>query len=202
MIDKIIKDGDIEKLKSVLIEDPHAVERRDNSGNTLLIKAVRYDKPLIAEVLILAGCDMYAVDENKQNAWKDYLNFQNNLKETALHLASGCGNIECVKLLLSVPHINVNIQSSLKETALHVASWYGNIECVKLLVSVPHVDVNKQNYQGETTLHLASSRGHIECVKLLLSVPHIGVNMRNIFGKTAYDVAKNTTIKHLLKEQR
>ncbi len=109
-----------------------------------------------------------------------------------LSLAAKNGHVECVKLLLAVPGIDVNLGSPLE-----LAAENGHAECVKLLLAALGIDVNREfhptvrclpdlpsldDYEqyGRTyfdPLSLAAKNGHVECVKLLLAVPGIDVNL-------------------------
>lgn len=59
-------------------------------------------------------------------------------------LCTACdkGHIEVVKLLLTLPSINVNYSAAFMRTPLSCACANGNIEIVKILLSVPGIDVN------------------------------------------------------------
>ncbi|XP_057304301.1 poly [ADP-ribose] polymerase tankyrase-2-like [Hydractinia symbiolongicarpus] len=127
-------------LQAILIDDPTIVEMRGDNKTTLLIQAALYNNPLIVKCLIDAGSDVYAVNVYERNAYHysayyghhEVLNVLINLdvtrinnvdkfNDTPLHDASSNDNIECVKLLLSIPHIDVNIRNIDNETAYDVA---------------------------------------------------------------------------------
>lgn len=186
-ISDVIKDGDIEKLKSFLLKTPNIVEKRNDEGGTLLMEAAWYNKPSIAKALIDDGSDVDAVDGSKSNAY---------------HYSASKGHQDVLNVLINRDVTNINSIDELCRTALHLASCFGHTECVKLLLSVPHIDVNLRDYRKETALHLASKENQIECVQLLLSFAHIDVNIQDKDNQTAYDVADNTTIKHLLEEHQ
>ena len=86
------------------------------------------------------------------------INFEGDLKETALHKAAGGGCINIVHLLLekggSIDAINKN-----DCTPLHLAVREGHTSIAKLLLKkgAPTEALNKDNY---TPLHLAASIGH------------------------------------------
>ncbi|XP_057316928.1 uncharacterized protein LOC130657919 [Hydractinia symbiolongicarpus] len=137
---EIIQNGDDKKLQFVLINSPNIVKMRDDYGHTLLIEAARRNKPSIVQALIDAGSEVYAVNKRKWNAYHfsakfdhqdvlkilincdvTHINNVDNDNNTPLHLASARDHVECVKLLLSIPHINVNIQNWKNQTAYDVA---------------------------------------------------------------------------------
>ena len=42
--------------------------------------------------------------------------------------------VECAKILLAQPNIEVNVQNKLGDTALHNAAWKGHVEIVEILL--------------------------------------------------------------------
>ncbi|XP_057304366.1 E3 ubiquitin-protein ligase Midline-1-like [Hydractinia symbiolongicarpus] len=135
----IIQNSDVKMLQTILIDDPTIVEMRDNMEATLLMEAALHNKPSIVKSLIDAGSDVYAANKYKHNAYHysayfahhevlnvlinhDVTNINNVSKynSTPLHYASSNDHIECVKLLFSVPHIDVNIRNYRNETAYDV----------------------------------------------------------------------------------
>ncbi|XP_057310711.1 uncharacterized protein LOC130648663 isoform X2 [Hydractinia symbiolongicarpus] len=130
-IENIIINGDVKTFQSILMDHPSIVKMRGVYETTLLMKAARYNKPSIVKCLIDAGSDVYAVNIHKWNAYHysasyghhdvlkvvinhDVTNINN---DTPLHLASRNGHTDCVKLLLSIPHIDVNIRNTWNKTA-------------------------------------------------------------------------------------
>jgi serine/threonine-protein phosphatase 6 regulatory ankyrin repeat subunit B len=69
----------------------------------------------------------------KEDIYKININLQNDDGWTALIIASRCGNIDIVKLLLQKDDININLKNDYRVTALMFASFFGNIDIVKLL---------------------------------------------------------------------
>ena len=68
---------------------------------------------------------------------------------TPLMIASYCGRIECVRVLVAQPGIEINKGSrEHQETALYWASLYGHVDIVELLCSLPGIDCNKANTVG------------------------------------------------------
>ncbi|KAM4875325.1 SMC5-SMC6 complex localization factor protein 1 isoform 2-T3 [Thomomys bottae] len=98
------------------------------------------------------------------------MNFRKtNLKgETALHRACINNQVEKLKLLLSLPGVDINVKDNAGWTPLHEACNYGNTVCVQeILKHCPEVDLLTQ-VDGVTPLHDALSNGHVEIGKLLL----------------------------------
>ena len=120
---------------------------------------------------------------------KAFVNSVDNEGRTVIYSAAREGHAECVKVLLSVPGVDVNKANQNGRTPLNVAAGNGHAECVKLLLSAPAVDVNKANQNGWTPLNAAASNGYAECVKMLLSAPGVDVNMTEEDGCTPLYVA-------------
>lgn len=126
-LEDIIRDGDDKTFLSILTNNPNVLNVRDDDGNTLLMEAAFRNKPSIAKYLIDAGCDVNEVNELNQNAFTcsacyghhDVLNLLINHDDTninngdsfgstPLYLAAALSRVECVQLLLSLPHIEIN----------------------------------------------------------------------------------------------
>jgi len=60
-------------------------------------------------------------------------------------LACVFGNIEIVKLLLTVGNIDTNKTNNYGRTPFCAACWKGRIEIVKLLLNDERIDVNEAN---------------------------------------------------------
>ncbi|XP_057316746.1 serine/threonine-protein phosphatase 6 regulatory ankyrin repeat subunit B-like [Hydractinia symbiolongicarpus] len=127
-------------LQAILIDDPTIVEMRGDNKTTLLIQAALYNNPLIVKCLIDAGGDVYAVNVYEHNAYHygayyghhgvlnvlinhdvTSINNVDNDNDTPLHDASYNSYTECLKLLLSVPNIDVDIRNIYGQTAYDVA---------------------------------------------------------------------------------
>ena len=108
------------------------------------------------------------------------INFQTNTGDTALIWASLKGHIDCVKLLLENPDVDVNIQSDNGSTALILAASAGHGEIISLLTERPELEINTQSTKnGYTALIWACQIKSEECVQHLLSRNDIDVNIQN-----------------------
>ena len=75
---------------------------------------------------------------------------------TPLIIASCDGYIECVKILVAQPGIEINKGArSDQSTALYWASCNGHVEIVELLCSQPGIDCNKTDKYGDTPHSIA-----------------------------------------------
>ena len=105
-------------------------------------------------------------------------------------------NIENIKLLISIPGIDVNAkfnssdsnQEKREQTALHIAIDKQNIEIVKLLLSCPNIDVNIREFYHKyydkriyekTPLNIAIDKRNIDIVKLILEHPNTDINKKS-----------------------
>lgn len=108
------------------------------------------------------------------------------------------GRLDIVRLLLSMPEVDVNITDHvLKSTALMEASYSGNITVINILLDTPGINVNAQNYYGMTALMYAVQSAYVGVVKELLRDRYIDVFLENLQGETALQMAEkliNTSI--------
>ncbi len=114
-----------------------------------------YNKPELLGLLIAAGVDVNTVDEYGAT--------------TLYWTASNIGTVECMKLLLAAPGIDVNKANNNGWTPLFkaIADNSNPTERVRLLLAAPGIDVNKPNKDGQTPLSIAEKKGLTECVRLL-----------------------------------
>lgn len=121
-------------------------------------------------------------------------------------LAAGLGKLDILKYFIESCNVSVNDQeydSSTKSndgwSPLGAAAALGNLDVVKYMVAK---GANKNIKQGSyklTPLLEAASNGHYEVVKYLIdSKADVTITASN--GRDAYDLAKTSTIKTLLKE--
>ncbi|XP_057311481.1 E3 ubiquitin-protein ligase TRIM56-like [Hydractinia symbiolongicarpus] len=134
-LETIIANGDVKTFQTILIDHPNIFKMRGNDGKTLLIIAACYNKPSIVKCLIDAGSDVYAVNEDKWNAY---------------HYSAFYGDHDVLKVLINHDITNINNVNNYNDTPLHLASFHDHIDCVKLLLSIPHIDVNIRNKQNQT----------------------------------------------------
>jgi uncharacterized protein len=94
------------------------------------------------------------------------INTQNNVKDTALTLASWKGHTEIVDLLIKAG-ADINNQNNENYTALLLAASYGYREIVDLLTKAG-ADINCKIKSGDTPLTIAAWRGYTEIVDILI----------------------------------
>ncbi|XP_007436766.1 NF-kappa-B inhibitor alpha [Python bivittatus] len=130
-------------------------------GDTFLHLAIIHEeKSLSLEIIRQAGCDMA------------FLNFQNNLNQTALHLAAITDQPEIAETLLKAG-CDAEIRDFRGNTPLHIACEQGSLRGVYVLTQYCqkhqlHSLLQSANYSGHTCLHLASIQGYLAIVECLL----------------------------------
>ncbi|KAM4693230.1 NF-kappa-B inhibitor epsilon [Discoglossus pictus] len=125
-------------------------------GDTLLHLAVIHSVPEVALYFI----NLVA---------KDVLDFQNDLYQSALHLAVYLDQVEVVHALVC-KGVNLELQDRKGDTALHVACENQNVACARILLQGPNGPQNLQlqNWKGLTCLHVATLMSNKSLVSLLL----------------------------------
>ena len=117
---------------------------------TLISEAVRANFVEVVRVLIQAGFDMNARDEQG---------------ETALHVAARFGHADCARLLLATTNLRrANLEVAEKTygwTPLFVACVDGHVPIVEILIDTG-ADIERLDSSGWTPKEHAALRGHIE----------------------------------------
>ncbi|XP_043918752.1 NF-kappa-B inhibitor beta-like [Protopterus annectens] len=109
---------------------------------------------------------------------EDYLDVQNDLGQTALHIAVIMGlHLICEKLILAGAKLCIQERSG--NTPLHIACSESHQQCVEVLLNCKGLPPRNQdqitlqldcsNYGGYTALHLAIQKNDLKSVKALLS---------------------------------
>ena len=110
---------------------------------------------------------------------------------TPLSVASRCGHLDVVGILLNQTETEGNVIDNDGRTALFHAVSAGHSNVVSALINQieTRVDVNAVNDEGETPLYVACDQGHFDCVCLLLSARSVLVNVSKNSGATPLFVA-------------
>lgn len=102
--------------------------------------------------------------------WTSYLDIQNDLGQTALHMAVIVGRRECVCALMKAG-ASVELQERGGNTALHLAVCELQAECVRELTNLRRTrpeHLNIYNYAGVSALHMAVQKGMCDIIRMLL----------------------------------
>ena len=155
-----------------------------------IFKACRDGKLSSVQWLI----EIEKVDKNKKLENDNYIknNFTN---DTPIHIASTHGHLPIVQYLIEKQNVDINIFGHGKNRPLSKACRYGHLHIVEYLISK---DADIQ-FGGASPLHEASRKGHIDIVKYLISVG-ANINAKNQKDETPYDVAANSEIRNILKD--
>ena len=150
--------GNIERVTTLLAMRPELSRRALKGGSTPLHVAARIGKPEVAKLLLDAGANVQARDEEGQ---------------TPLHracLGFRHGQREVVQLLL-VKTLAVNVRDNLGRTPLHYAAQYwGSQTNIPGQLLAKGAAVNARDDRGLTPLHYAVyEAGRTEICELLLS---------------------------------
>jgi ankyrin repeat protein len=178
-----VSDGNLDEVVRIL---PNAkVDFEDENGDTALMLAVYHGYFNIVKLLLQKGAD------------PNIINAKYPLRSPVLIDASGCGNIDIVKEILSDPRTNVNIQNSSGRTALIKAIIYGHTEIVKLLLANGACP-NIQDVDGNTALIRVASNDYSSIAKILLD-RGADPNLANKNGNTPLSIAIRNGRKHIIE---
>jgi ankyrin repeat protein len=121
-------------------------------------------------------CDLWGDNKDVTNwANPEAVDFGGGLKiagSTALHLAaSHPGTVKALKLLVSMPSIDINIVSAEGLSPLFVAVWKNRVDSVRVLSSLPGIKANLaerhhsvvQSSFLRTRCHPQAAPGHSRC---------------------------------------
>ncbi|WP_353283762.1 ankyrin repeat domain-containing protein [Wolbachia endosymbiont (group A) of Lypha dubia] len=135
----------LKKLSDNLFKE---IDEKNESGETILHRAVEMSNQKIVRLLVERGAD---------------LNAKNNRGETALHLAALVRSRENVKVLIE-SGADINATSNNKSVPLHLACLTGGKGAVEELVKAG-ADVNARDRYGNSPLYYAQR--HTKIVSFL-----------------------------------
>jgi len=172
------REGDLEKVKTLLKDNADLVFSTDNHRQTPLHLAAGASRKDVVELLLASGAVVNARDEDGR---------------TPLHHAAANGHKNVAELLLP-NKAKVNIISVVpahwsKDTPLHAAARGGHKDVVELLLAKKKAWVREKNNKGDTPLHAATSGGHKEVAELLLAANKAIAYAKNNRGETPLQLA-------------
>ncbi|CAN2387516.1 D-serine transport [Pristimantis euphronides] len=162
-------------------------------GDTLLHLAIIHAVPQLA---------LYFIDV----APKEVLDIQNDLYQSAMHLAVYLGQVEVVEALMD-KDVNLGLQDRKGDTALHLACEKGHLDCAKILLRGPRGPQNLQlqNWKGLSCLHVATLKRSPALISLLLDSGADINNQEGTSGKTplhlAVEMLDRSLLLHLLQQR-
>ncbi len=174
--------GDVEEVQHLLTNgaDPNA---RDSTGETALMKAVRWKGPVRTRPHIRWGKDFGKQDKDGAElagvavsygpAMTKILlesgadvNAKDKSGKTALMMTvDGRGDVDMAKLLLDKP-ADPNAQADDGRTSLMIAAAQGRVDMIELLLQ-HGADLNVQDNYGRTAVTEASAKNRFDIVELL-----------------------------------
>ncbi|XP_048242568.1 serine/threonine-protein phosphatase 6 regulatory ankyrin repeat subunit B-like isoform X4 [Haliotis rufescens] len=116
------------------------------------------------------------------------INTEDNIGNTALHLAAQNGHTEIVKKMLEKHKAEHGRKNDSERTALHLAAEKGHTQTVGVIVARHKQGVFAEDQDRNTPLHLAAKGGHKETVQLLVK-NGADMNQMNVHGMTPLDLA-------------
>ncbi|MCP4706271.1 MAG: PDZ domain-containing protein [candidate division Zixibacteria bacterium] len=149
-IHEAAKNGDVEKIKTIFLEDQTRLSAQDKVGYTALHWAALRGKLDAVRFLVEAGADVNAFGLDGC---------------TPLHGAADFGNVAMIGVLIKKGSV-VDNKNNWGNTPLHMASQAGNRKAVKILV-FQGADVNALSNEGWTPLYYAQLSGHTKVAGVL-----------------------------------
>ncbi|XP_067653771.1 inversin-like [Haliotis asinina] len=166
--------GDLETVKLILSMNVVDINSRGRYSMTPVMRAAWSGRRDVVEFLVDRGADVSLVDRGGDNV---------------LHFACRGGDLETVKLILSMNVVDINSRGGYSWTPVMEAAWRGYRDVVEFLVG-RGADVSLVDKWGDNVLHLACISGDLETVKLMVSMNVVDINVRNNDGNTAADIAR------------
>ncbi|GLJ48258.1 hypothetical protein SUGI_1018810 [Cryptomeria japonica] len=119
-------------------------------------------------------------------AQRDLIAAQNDLGETALYVAAGCGHLEVVKELVNYVDLEAaSLKTRSGFDALHIAAKHGHLDIVvELLRCCPSLSMTT-DLSNSTPLYSAAIQGHLTVVNALLEADVKLIKIARSNGKTA-----------------
>ncbi|CAD8139697.1 unnamed protein product [Paramecium pentaurelia] len=162
-----------------------AVSQTSNCLEYLLANGVdaREGDKFLTTPLMLAS--QYGRSHNVRLLVNTNLKAKNKEGNSAIHLASQNGHIECVKILIE-NGLLINFAGRNRMTALHFAAAYNHLELVEYLLD-EGARINAKDKFGRTPLIMAARNGNLAILSKLL---YYGADFK------ISDSSKNTAIHH------
>ncbi|XP_067653728.1 uncharacterized protein [Haliotis asinina] len=170
------EDGDLERVKRILAAVHVNINYRGGEYGWTPVMAAAYNEHRdVVGFLVGRGADVSLVSR-----------FGNNV----LQLACYGGDLDTVKLILSLKVLDINTRGQYSRTPVMAAAWKGQRDVVEFLVG-RGADVSLVDKGGDNALHLSCMGGDLDTVTFVVSLGVLDINARDNFGRTAADIARN-----------
>jgi uncharacterized protein len=194
-----IQSSDIQKIRSLITENPCLLEEKYEQGLSLIQYASYYRNQAITDTIMdflstLDLCEAAStglISEVKRNLKKKGVEVDGTSADgfTALGLASYFGHDEIAGILIEVgANVNLQSQNQFNVAPLHSAVASNNLKIAKKLLD-HGADVNSKQMNDLTPLHSAAYNGNMEIIKLLIE-RGADLGAKSSEGFTAIDLAK------------
>jgi len=97
-----------------------------------------------------------------------HIDKQDEKRQTPLHMAAKCGQLEVVRVLLE-NDANINVTNEYGETPIYWAAEWGHLEVVRLLLEKGANVHVKEKWYGKTPLYLAARDNNLEILRELIN---------------------------------
>ncbi len=183
-IHRIVSDGDLEKVESLLKENPLLVNEEDDQGRTPVFTAIMRRNPEIVRLLIDKGALVRVGDSNLRTPIH-IAGFMNDTGMVALLLENGA-MIDTRAIGAATPLIHsslfdryelsqfliergadINIQCNSLTTPLYFASLNNNLDYLNYLLDAG-ADIDTPDFLNRTPLYIAVRDGYTKIVERLI----------------------------------
>jgi len=146
-----------------------------------------------------------------------FINVVDDKKQTSLHVAAECGNIEALKIIVNAPNLDIDAVNGDGNNALHIGINKCNVDAVEILLS-NGADIFAKNGQGVSAVNMSIEGGPETLPAALLLIKKLNIDIiekTNLlelvegqdmsFGQAAYDekvVADEKKFEDLLIEEK
>ncbi len=147
---EVALEGDLNKMKATVVEDPTLVNMRSDNGKTVLHYAAQGGHAELVAYLIQAGAEVDSA---------------NDAGETPLHYAAAMGHVDVLRILLD-HDASVGVLDTGSNTPLHFAAFSGSVEIARMLIG-NGADVNAADFYGYKPLDIATRTEQRELCEFL-----------------------------------
>jgi len=200
--------GDVERVKTMLQDDPSLAKSKGQNGVSVILNAVYHGRQDVVAVLLASGVSLniFEAAATGQTAQLETLVKQdptlvNSYSPdgfTPLGLATFFGHTGAIDALLAAgAEVNAAYRETMKLTPLASAMAVGRNDIARTLIA-HGADVNTKAANDLRPLHTAAARGNLEAATLLLD-HGADLNATSSDGKTALAYAEERNQSEMVK---